>query len=191
MKKILSCLAALAVLSGCTSTPYQPTGMTGGYRELQIREDVWRVTFGGNGFTTRESVQTYWLYRCAELAIEKGYDGFEILSNIQLVMPVSPELFFGTKKGLMPTKGGGGPIYIPIYTGGGGPPHPRIEADIRMIMLPFDANPPRVFDARELRHALSPYVNGQKCDDRNASGNVCPHAHEYLFPKEKFEKSGS
>src|SRR5262249_23098684 len=44
----------------------------------------------GNGYTTRESVQVYWLYRCAELAIEKGFTGFEILSDMQFVMRRSP-----------------------------------------------------------------------------------------------------
>ena len=191
MKKIHACLLLLVLLSGCGSTPYQPSGATGGFREMQINTDVWRVTFSGNGYTTRESVQTYWLYRSAELALEKGYDGFEILSNIQLVMPVSPEELFGTKNDFVPTKGGGGaPVYIPIYGGGGGMSHPRIEADILMLRKPIEGQPPRVFDARELRSTLEKHVFGQNCDEKTKTGNVCPHVHEYLFPKGKFEKQG-
>ena len=45
-----------------------------------------RVRFVGNGFTTRETAQVYWLNRCAELAADKGFAGFEILSDIHFVM---------------------------------------------------------------------------------------------------------
>jgi hypothetical protein len=58
----------------------------GGLDAKELRPDVDRVSFQGNGFTTRESVQVYWLNRCAELAIEKGYAGFEVLSDMQFVM---------------------------------------------------------------------------------------------------------
>jgi hypothetical protein len=44
------------------------------------------VSFQGNGLTSQESVQTYWLYRCAGLALEKGFAGFEILSDMHFVM---------------------------------------------------------------------------------------------------------
>ena len=105
------------------------------------------------------------------------------------MMPFSPEELFGTKDGVVPTKGGGAPIYIPIYSGGG-MPHPRIEADILMLRKPFEGQPPRVFDARELRSTLEKHVFGQNCEEKTKTGNVCPHVHEYLFPKGKFEKQG-
>lgn len=185
MKRITACLLFGLVLSGCMSTPYQPTGLTGGFSEMHIKDNVWRISFGGNGFTTRETVQTYWLYRVSELAIAKGFDGFEILSQIQLVMPLSPEQFFETDSPIRPTAGGA-PIYIPIYTDQSH--KPQIEADIRFIKKPFDAAPPRVFDAKELKTILDQYVNGKKCDQNSTTGNVCPHVHEYLFQKGKFDK---
>ncbi|WP_433995263.1 CC0125/CC1285 family lipoprotein [Bradyrhizobium manausense] len=77
--------AAAAILVSC-STPYQQSGFTGGADVKELRPDVYRVTFQGNGYTTRESVQVYWLYRSAQLAVEKGFAGFEILSDIQFVM---------------------------------------------------------------------------------------------------------
>jgi hypothetical protein len=50
------------------------------------------VRFDGNGYTTRETVQTYWLYKCAQLALEQGFTGFEILSDIRFVMrPLMPD----------------------------------------------------------------------------------------------------
>ncbi len=183
MKKIFIACALAIFLSGC-ATPYQPTGMTGGFRELQLKEDIWRIGFSGNGYTTHETAQTYWLYRCSELALEKGFDGFELLSNIQLVLPFSPEQFFGTQEGFKPTKNAA-PVYVPIYTDQSR--FPRIEADIRFLKKPFEPAPPKVFDAHELKSTLDPIMQTEKCSAGGTSGNVCPHLHEYLFPKGKFD----
>lgn len=58
-----------------------------------------------------------------------------------------------------------------------------IEGEIRMLKTPFELVPPRTFDAKSLKAALDPYVIGAKCDTRTTSGNICPHAHEYLVAK--------
>jgi hypothetical protein len=79
-------IAAVAVSLASCATPYAERGLTGGFDVKELRPDVFRVSFQGNGFTTRESVQTYWLYRCAELALEKGFKSFEILSDMQFAM---------------------------------------------------------------------------------------------------------
>jgi hypothetical protein len=186
MKKFAFIFALTATLAGC-ATPYQPNGMTGGFNQLQLKDDIWRVSFNGNGFTSHETAQTYWLYRCAELSIEKGYDGFELLSNIQLVMPLTPEQFFGVEQGFKPTAHAA-PVYIPIYTDQSR--FPRIEADIRFIKKPFKANPPRVFDAQQLKSTLEPIVTSkEKCSAGGSPGNVCPHLHDYIYPLDKFEKA--
>ena len=78
----LSILAAAAVTLVSCATPYQDYGVLGGLDAKELRPNVDRVSFQGNGLTTRESVQVYWLNRCAELAIEKGYAGFEVLSDM-------------------------------------------------------------------------------------------------------------
>jgi hypothetical protein len=73
---------ALLTLGACaTPTPYQPQGapgamVSGGYREVRIEPDRWRVTFSGNSLTSRERVETYLLYRSAELTVQTGYDWF-------------------------------------------------------------------------------------------------------------------
>jgi hypothetical protein len=79
-------MAAVAVSLASCATGYQQNSITGGFDTKELRPDVYRVSFQGNGFTTRETVQTYWLNRCAELAIEKGYAGFEILTDMRFVM---------------------------------------------------------------------------------------------------------
>ena len=81
-----SVLAAAAVgLTSC-ATPYAQSGLTGGFDVQELRPDVFRVS----GYTSRETVQVYWLYRCAQLALEKGFGGFEILSDMQFVVRQLP-----------------------------------------------------------------------------------------------------
>ena len=71
---------AWLTLAGC-ATPYQPEGFRGGYSDLQIDVNTFRVDFRGNGFTSRRTVEIYLLYRCAELTVEKGYDYFIVVDR--------------------------------------------------------------------------------------------------------------
>lgn len=79
--------AAVALLFACaTPTPYQPlgvrgTGASGGYASQAIENDRFRVSFTGNRLTSRERVETYLLYRAAELTVQQGYDGFTIVQR--------------------------------------------------------------------------------------------------------------
>ena len=41
------------LLSGCL-TPYQRVGLTGGYDEVQLAENMYRVSFVGNGYTSSD-----------------------------------------------------------------------------------------------------------------------------------------
>lgn len=65
------------LLAGCV-TAYQPLGATGGYKDERLEKDTYRVSFFGNGNTSRPAVFKYFLYRCAELTLEQGYEYFEI-----------------------------------------------------------------------------------------------------------------
>ncbi len=73
--------SALLVLGACASaTPYQPARDNArGYSEQQIERDRWRVSFSGNSLTDRETVETYLLYRAAELTAQQGYDTFRVV----------------------------------------------------------------------------------------------------------------
>lgn len=62
----LACLAALT-LGGC-ATPYSGSGIAGGYFERRVNDRLVQVNFTGNGFSTPERIQTFALYRCAEIA---------------------------------------------------------------------------------------------------------------------------
>lgn len=74
------------VLSACvtTPTPYQPYrsesagGVHGGFSEVRIAPDRFRVKFHGNELTSRERVENYLLYRAAELTLANGSDWFSV-----------------------------------------------------------------------------------------------------------------
>jgi len=72
-------LLTSALLLGC-ATPYQPKGWGGGYSAIQLDSNTLRVTFKGNGHTSRERVDTFLLYRCAEITVQRGYDYFITVS---------------------------------------------------------------------------------------------------------------
>lgn len=176
-------LALVTMLAGC-ATAYQRSGFSGGFSERHLEGDIWRVSFGGNGYTTRETVQTYWLYRCAQVALDHGYDGFQILSQIRLIDLEQLKGSVGDRSPYIKTSG---TVYIPMYI-----PYsynkPRLTADIRLLRGPIQERPPVVFDARKLKAALDPIVNAEKKCDR---GNVCPHVHRYLYPKGTLENPPS
>lgn len=73
-----------AIVAACaTSTPYTPASTQSeyGFSEQKIEADRYRITFRGNSLTTRDTVETYLLYRAAELTVENGYDYFIVVSD--------------------------------------------------------------------------------------------------------------
>lgn len=100
---ISAAFAALALLGACaTATPYQAAlNSDRGYSEQQIETNRYRVQFAGNSLTDRKTVETYLLYRAAELTKVNGYDYFRVVRRDtdaeSRVVPV------------------GGPAYSPFY----------------------------------------------------------------------------
>jgi hypothetical protein len=72
-------LIVAALLLGACATPYQRQGLRGGFTESQLDENVFRVSFHGNGFTSHDRVADFTLLRSAELAREHGYHFFLIV----------------------------------------------------------------------------------------------------------------
>jgi hypothetical protein len=170
---------ALLVLAGCeTATPYQPqmhgNQVSGGYRDQQIEANRFRVMFNGNSMTSRETVETYLLYRAAELTVQHGYDWFEMAdrqtdrkSNTYIDRPFGPGPW-----------GYWGPSWR--YYGGGfgwrswdpfwGDPFwdssvnvqtvDRYEASAEIVTYhgPKPPDNPRAFDARDVINRLGPTI---------------------------------
>lgn len=68
-------LAAAFTLASC-ATGYHKTGITGGYSETQLAPDIFRVSFSGNGFSSKQRAQDLVLLRAAELTLNHGYSYF-------------------------------------------------------------------------------------------------------------------
>lgn len=90
MSKKFAAFAVAAALSAglaacATPTPYQPNikgqAAQGGFSEVRLEPNRYRVNFAGNSLTTRETVEGYLLFRAAELTVESGYDWFSIVDR--------------------------------------------------------------------------------------------------------------
>jgi hypothetical protein len=77
--KRLAIVASILALSGCASlAPYGPQQGPGGqgYHEQRIEQDRFRITYNGVG--APGPVADFALRRAAELALQQGYDWFEV-----------------------------------------------------------------------------------------------------------------
>jgi len=80
-RSILIATVALALSACATATPYRAAtpGDTaaGGFSDVRLEPDRYRVSFAGNSLTSRERVERSLLYRAAEITVQQGYDWFE------------------------------------------------------------------------------------------------------------------
>ncbi|MEQ8435767.1 MAG: hypothetical protein RIA71_16170 [Oceanicaulis sp.] len=85
MFRLFAAIGAAATLAStlaacATPTPYQSAQTSAyGYTEQAIESDRYLVSFNGNSLTDRETVETFLLYRAAELTLERGFDHFTIV----------------------------------------------------------------------------------------------------------------
>lgn len=175
------------LLAAC-ATPYQPRGLTGGYSERKLENDVFLVSFSGNGFTSRDTVYRSWLYRCAEITVQQGYDWFAVLGSAPKVSTVTPAL--DDSPDIQLTKGGGGgggghhsaPTYI-YYGGGGGGAHFTATATIRM----FHGNPgPGI----EMAYAAQEVMRDLAAEVKQIASTVRPSGRVYR-PEDVFGGPGN
>lgn len=73
-------LICMVVISGC-ATPYQNNAFAGGYSETQLDKNVYKVSFKGNGYTSKERASDFALLRSAEIALDNGYKYFAIVNK--------------------------------------------------------------------------------------------------------------
>ena len=111
MKTVLVLLLCLGLV-GC-ATGYARRGWTGGYSDMKIQDDVFRVAFSGNAYIGRGRVEDYTLLRSAEVTLENGYKYFIIIdersatSTSSYTTPVTAETR-GSISGTTPVAIGGG-----------------------------------------------------------------------------------
>lgn len=78
MRSIFILLSCAGLLSACAT--YTSNGLFGGYDEVPLSADTWRIRGSGNAITKRSRTNAIAFVRAAELAAENGYDRFLILN---------------------------------------------------------------------------------------------------------------
>lgn len=161
-------MLALAVVAGllaacATATPYQPSESEGyGFHEQTIETNRVRITFRGNTLTDRETVETYLLYRAAEITLQNGQDYFVVANrDTEEHSRLRADGFgpnrYGFSYWAFRPRGGWAPWYDPFWD------EPtqyrevtRYEAiaEIAMFSGHKPANDPNAFDAREVQANL-------------------------------------
>ena len=80
MKAAFTILCLSGLLGACT-TPYQNSGFTGGFEETTLGDNLFQVTFKGNGYTSAGRVRDFALLRSAEVALEHGCRYFILVDD--------------------------------------------------------------------------------------------------------------
>jgi hypothetical protein len=80
MKKYIAFVLLLFIIYGC-HTAYVSKGLFGGYSDTRIDENMFIVTFKGNGYTSTSRSADYALLRCSELCKENGFSYFKIIDD--------------------------------------------------------------------------------------------------------------
>lgn len=73
-------LLMVGLLAGCAS-PYQSHGLGGGYDDIALAPNIYRVSFRGNGYTSMERAKDYALLRAAEVTLSNGYRFFIVTTD--------------------------------------------------------------------------------------------------------------
>jgi len=76
MKKLSICLFVFLFFS--CATGYQPSGFKGGFEETQLDDNVFKITFKGNTYTSKEKANDFNLLRCSEVTLQNNFKYFII-----------------------------------------------------------------------------------------------------------------
>ena len=155
----LSTMPAVLLLAACASvTPYQPLQDRVGYSEQKLESNRYHVSFAGSSRTPRATVDTYVLYRAAELTLANQYDYFTIASqNTQAEAPRSGGGFGFGVGGFSMGSGGGVGIGVGTSTSDNSPEY-NGSADVVMFHGKKPDNDPHSYDARALQANLEPSI---------------------------------
>jgi hypothetical protein len=141
------------LLCACaTTTPYQALKGGEGYSEQKIESNRYRVAFAGGPSTSRQTVETYLLYRAAELTLANGYDYF-VLSGTTIDQRAARGGSVGFGFGGFSIGSSGG-VGVGVGTSTGGGPSYLDQADVAMFHGTKPPDNPVAFDAHEIKANL-------------------------------------
>ncbi|WP_020614760.1 CC0125/CC1285 family lipoprotein [Sediminispirochaeta bajacaliforniensis] len=72
--------AHLFLLLGCV-TIYKSEGFGGGYTDLPLGQNRYRIEVRGNGFTSKQRVQDIAMVRAADLSLQNDFEYFYVLDS--------------------------------------------------------------------------------------------------------------
>ncbi len=78
--KLISCTIIGLMIAGC-ATSYQSNGFSGGYSDLKLQDNVFKISFRGNGYTNEQRAADFALLHAAEVALENGYGYFAVVDE--------------------------------------------------------------------------------------------------------------
>jgi len=159
---------AVVLLAATCATPYQQHSLRGGYDDSRIDSNTVLVSFKGNGYTPKDRVQTYMLYRCAEVTANAGYDYFVIISGDDEVKEGAinlPGSYSSTTTasvwGFGNSAVGSAYTHGTYYPSQSIPYHKHtVQALIKMYKGDKPANNPAAFNAKDVLTFLGPKVTG-------------------------------
>jgi hypothetical protein len=172
-------VAALGLAACETATPYQPlhrgSPVAGGFTDQRLDADHFGVSFRGNTDTPRATVESYLLYRAAEITVAQGYDWFETVdhhTDRRTEVEAMPDPFYGPgyRWGYFRPDWD---FYGPGYGWRGWGPYWggtdvatyqkfRASAEIALHHGPKPQDNPRALDAREVLANLGPKIKRPK-----------------------------
>lgn len=158
--------AGLGLLAACASypTPYQQalTENGQGFTTQRIESNRYRISFKGNSVTSRQRVDSYMLYRYAEVTLENGYDYFVVVSRdtdkSTAYETMNDGFGFSYGMGWGGPSGWGGPWAGPSFDYSRPINSYDAIADIKLFKgaKPFDD--PHAYDAHEVMNSLAPTI---------------------------------
>lgn len=155
-------IAGVMALAACT-TPYQPKGSMGGFTDRKLGAGHYSVEFTGNTNTSAALVANMYIYRCAELTVQDGYDVFrsappgtatasgfmQPMANEDAAGPARPTAFRSA-----------GTTYVPVYVPSAPRTIHRMVGDVHMARYADVPSNLRAWDARAVMKQLEPVVRG-------------------------------
>jgi len=75
----------LTVLCACATGQYTPLAGADKDQVEQLKENVYRVEYRVNSFTSQKQLDAYLRRRCAELTLREGYDFFHLAQRADVL----------------------------------------------------------------------------------------------------------
>ncbi len=157
-------LTLLVFVASCaTSTPYKEAGARGeGYKTHKLDDTKFRVSFRGNRLTERDQVETYLIYRAAEVTLKEGFTHF-VMNNLSTDRKTEYEAASPAIYGYYMPNAGTFPYYV--YGNPNAPRSGTLEdteyeavAYVSMVKAPPQAIAASYFKADEVIKNLEPHI---------------------------------